>query len=267
MSFPKKVFFPGWYFLHTRIQSKKEFVSWFALYPGFIFFVVFLSSSFSVLSVILTFLLSFVAWQSLYDFGYIFNDVVVTGRENHPNYRLPKDEISAFLPNLKLIFLVKLVFSVLAFILLYCFCLFFNLDLNLFLFGVLCVLGGLFFYIHNLVRSRLNIITYFFLSSIKYLSIPSLVFSSEVSFINGVFVLLVFPFIRSIEHASKPKYGLSISYFVRGDLDFFRFSYYSCVLFLSIIFIFFGFESSWFLFFLASYFWVFRLSGLVVGRS
>ena len=91
------------------------------------------------------------------------------------------------------------------------------------------LLSQLLFFSHNFIRSRINILTYFFLCVTKYLTLPLSFYFGDNVVVVVFGIILVFPFLRTIEHSSKPKYKIKILSPVFSNLGFNRLIYYTLV--------------------------------------
>lgn len=164
------------------------------------------------------FVLAFTALYCMYEIGYLQNDICTASREKRPTIRLPKVLYCDVKMHIKPLITIRIICGILCI---------YVLKLTeireVLKFTILLGIVSLFFFIHNLIRSKLNILTYFMLCSIKYLALPILF--KEVNFAIIILIVLLFPFPRSIEHASKCKYDIGILTNLNHDL--FRVSYYA----------------------------------------
>src|SRR5690606_9582250 len=92
-------------------------------------------------------------------------------------------------------------------------------------------LTRLVFYFHNRWRLRLNILTYFLLSLVKYFFLALILFHCEFPLLL-LALLLAFPLPRTLEHACKVKYGIKLLKRLVGEFDLFRVRYYGFLLLL-----------------------------------
>jgi hypothetical protein len=92
------------------------------------------------------------------------------------------------------------------------------------------LIGRLLFFLHNTLRSRINILTYFGLCVTKYLVFPFLLLGMDYGLEPYLVIFFTFPLLRTLEHAVKPKYELVTLQQIVGSLDKFRLGYYAFVL-------------------------------------
>ena len=184
---------PGAYLTLSRLKSWPERISWILINPALIFYLCYGFTDNSLLSTAFIFLLTFMSWQSAYEVGYLVNDFITVRTESAPNIRVRGEIGQEIEARFWALIAAKAFVSV--FLLLACW---FYLRENALVFRfnvLLCgvVLSQVFFFAHNTIRSRANIITYFCLCMTKYLTLPlSFYFGSRfLLFIVGVF--LIFP--------------------------------------------------------------------------
>jgi len=169
---------------------------------------------------VLQFLLAAVAQYSLYEIGYLQNDFVTVRHEKFPNYRLEESQHEVVKKRLKGMVAARLLTIALC-------CLLLALagvkEIALFRFvSALVILMGC-FGLHNWIRSRWNILTYLLLCSVKYSVLLLLFCPVEMLGTPLLTMFFAFPFPRTLEHASKEKYGL---HFLKGSFHRFRLIYY-----------------------------------------
>ena len=197
-----KYYLPFSYGLATRAKTPLDKLSFLILFP----LPLFLFCRCGVLR----FLFGFSAVYCIYELGYLYNDFVTVKREKFPNYRMDPEEYRQLLPKVPFLALSRAGYA-LAFWLLSG-----SKAPGL---GALWALLGLFL-LHNTVRSRWNILTYFLLCSCKYLAVAAL----AGSVLWGLGFLPAFVLPRTLEHAAKPKYAIP---FLQGlDTHSFRAYYY-----------------------------------------
>jgi hypothetical protein len=173
------------------------------------------------------FTLSFFAFYTLYDIGYIYNDIFTIKYEENPNFRLKKEAYSYFEKHYEQIVSKKiLLFMVLLSIAMaFSFCYELSVYFGAYLMMVCGV--GVAFTLHNRVRSRWNIGTFFLLSSLKYITPLMLLLPWSQMVLIWPYVILLFPLPRTIEHATKTKYHLQSWQRLIGSHDRFRLYYYA----------------------------------------
>lgn len=223
--------FPGVYLFYSRLKSNVERVSWILINPLMIGILSLAVSDLSPINFFLFYIVSFLIWQSVYEVGYLENDLITTKKEKNPTIRLeaPLHQLTSY--HYHAIVAGKLIVASLLLVFLYFISLVTYSDINLIFFIILVFLARLDFYLHNKVRSRLNIVTFFVLSALKYLTVPFLFYSGEnpVDFI--VVIVFLFPFLRTLEHSCKSKYKFEGLSNLLGDFDRLRVKYYLFFLF------------------------------------
>ena len=219
-------FLPFSYLISSRLKTKYELLSW-----QIIFFIPLIIITYFFLEIrsnlfIHLFLVSQIIFYSLYETGYIENDIITTKKETNPTIRLNKIKINFITKNyFRLIsfrFLVALFFIIIIF----------WLDsisayrLNLMNFLILLILTRIIFYIHNNIRNRLTIITFFLLSILKY-TFPIILFINEEKiFFPLLLTFITFPLLRTIEVTTLKRYNFKKFSKLVGDIDKFRILYY-----------------------------------------
>ncbi len=177
----------GW---ATRAQTALDRFSFFVIWIIPVWFVCGMPLS-------LRFAAGVIAEYSLYEIGYLFNDFFTVKKELNPNHRLPpekREKIEKYFIQITAARITIVILSI--------------IYLKSQLFTAALAFIGVAFALHNSIRSRWNILTYFLLCFGKYLALPAL-------FVPGMLgeacLVLVLAFVlpRTIEHASKPKYRVS----------------------------------------------------------
>lgn len=251
-------FFPTYYFRITRARRLFEFLSWMYIYPFFFIFFIFLYST--NYSLLLSFVFYFLSTFQMYESGYIENDIQTVKKEDKPTIRNTRSDQFFITKNYYIIQRLRCVVSILFLV----FSSFFASSSWVFFYGVVgLILCKILFFLHNSIRSNLNILTYFMLVSFRYLSCLFFV----LFFLNGIntsylwltaLVMLLFPIVRTIEHASKPRYKVFLLRFIVGKMDVFRVCYYS-FLFLVFLFFFLFFDFDYEFVMMSLYFLVYRV--------
>ena len=218
---------PWTYLVHSRLKARMEQVSWVLINPVVVTAIAAYVTVLSPGPFIGALALAFIAWQSVYETGYLENDLVTTQREAAPTLRLASELHSAATRSYWILITGKLCVAGLACI---------GLvalggsepedGLAVGRFIGLLIASRLAFYAHNSVRSRLNVVTYLGLAGLKYGTIPALFYTGTEWWAFGAVVVLPFPLLRTLEHARKDKYHLSIASRLIQDVDRFRPMYY-----------------------------------------
>ena len=217
-----KFVLPGYYLFYSRLIRKSERISWLVVFPFAILLANIMAAPAEWPWIVGVFLLSFLAWMAVYEVGYLENDVFTIDRETNPTLRISSEDIAWIKSNFYKIVGIRL----LLFLLLTCLLWYFFADqFSLAYYFATIGLTRLAFYLHNRLRSRWNILTYFLLSSGKYLFLALILYQLEFPLLL-LALILAFPLPRTLEHACKVKYGLKPLKALVGDFDLFRVKYY-----------------------------------------
>jgi len=234
----EKIIPPMGYLIYSRLKTKHSRVSWILIYLVPLYLLgLYLGSYNSVSLYTVMFILTFLSFYTLYDIGYLYNDIFTTKKERYPNLRVEKDDYTIFKKCYKKIVFLKIaIFSLLIVVVWLCSFLYhqevYILDYLSLIFGV-----SIAFFAHNTIRSRYNILTFFILSSLKYIA-PLSIFLEWDIFLNlWVVSVAVFPLLRVIEHSTKDKYQLKRWKKLIGSHDRFRVFYYLFIVVCSYLFL------------------------------
>ena len=99
--------------------------------------------------------------------------------------------------------------------------------LNILTFIALLVFNRIVFFIHNNVRSKLNILTFFILSVTKFVFPIVLFIRFEIMLYPILLMILIFPLLRTIEISTLKRHNLKKIAKIINDIDRFRIFYYS----------------------------------------
>lgn len=257
---------PGWYLSISRLKFFSEKVSWVFVNPAPIFILSLLACSGVSAWFFICFSLAFLSWQAVYEIGYLHNDAITTINEKKPTLRVSDWYRRYIVDNFFVISVCR--FG------LFLSCLFVIsivpddvLSLNLEKYVVVVIIAAVSFFAHNSIRSRFNIITYFFLSSTKYLALPLLFYAGERPLYFILIIIMIFPFLRTMEHARKSKYEFYVLSVLFKDVDLVRPLYYlaGSLIFWLLFFLDIASESLWGAI-IFTYFLVFRTSTFFYSR-
>lgn len=256
-----KFVIPFYYLTYSRLKSLPEKLSLLWIYPLFLMVFLFGFYNVEVIPNFLSFLMAIVAWMSIYEIGYLENDALTIKKETHPNLRIQEREINFIEKNFRVILITRfLIFGVIILIFFYSGLL---SNRQLFTLISLIMLARLFFYMHNQIRSRWNILTYFVLCLLKYAIFPLVFLGLKFGFQPFIIILISFPILRTLEHAVKPKYKIVWLKKIIGSLDYFRVKYYAVTLILAIL-LSLGLGLTPIFIYSTAYFFVFRLGILLL---
>lgn len=226
---------PFGYVVRSRLTTPQLLLSWLLVYlfPQLALAIGYAAAPIGESLVLVV--LSIVAWQAAYELGYIQNDVVTTRKEENPTLRL--DGLISEKLKQSLLFVVAIRTAiVLAMIFaIYGCSTIFDATVNLGL-GLLTAFCGLVaFLAHNATRSRWNVVTYYVLATSRFLFPIALVVDEQYILHAFIISSLAMPIPRSMEHATKPKYGFSRWSQGIGDHHAFRVRYYTILTTISIL--------------------------------
>ncbi len=234
----KKFYFPLVYMFATRYKTKFDMVSWLIqrIIPVFIIIYIQLDLNISNFGLYLVlYLLSDMAFTSLYEVGYIYNDVITTKKETNPTIRLGLDELKYFDDKFTMVIFIKFITAITLLLLIFKITEKYSILLYMKYFIMLIVLMMISFAAHNLIRSRLNILTFtclvfckFSFAIILFIPINSLLYPFLIIF-------LMFPFPRILEHMTKRKYKFGHIIKFVGNHDLFRVRYFIVLILLTLI--------------------------------
>lgn len=222
----------GWFY-KTRIKtfSAGNIMRIFMNYFFVVLSIVLIKFSLSTGSVI-SYIISMVCMFSIYECGYIFNDVITVQYENKPTFRFRSyDELKILEKHIQNLITIRMVYFLLGL-------LWFKIFSDYF-FGEILVIAInstfllIVYSIHNYLRSSLNAVTFFVLINLKY--ILPLSFFLPMSELMGVYPFIFFTSIVDqslLTFASKSYLGLGK---MKIDYDKFRAIYFLCEFVFSVV--------------------------------
>ena len=219
-------YIPFYYLFYTRLKTKMEIISWFLIFIIPQFFITYSYNQIELEIFFPIFMISQIIFHTLYEIGYLENDIITTKKEKNPTLRLDKKSFSYIESNYNKIKFFKYLIIILFTIIVYY--IESNIETETFLNPFICLLlvNRVFFYIHNNLRNRFNIITFFILSISKYI-FPLLLF---IDLMNAFYPILLsiitFPLLRTLEICMLKRHKLAIFKSQNLDLDKFRILYY-----------------------------------------
>lgn len=255
-------YIPILYLIHSRLKTKFDLISWQIIFviPQFMITYFYVSTKSEIF--IQIFFISLFIFHTLYEVGYIENDIITTKNEKKPTKRLSLKETAYLNKNYLKVINLKYFICIFFIILLFWIDAKTSYNLNLIFFLVLLVVNRLIFFIHNSIRNRFNAITFLFLSVIKY-TFPLILFIDFEKILYPVIIMIfAFPVLRTIEVLTLKKHNLKNISRLVSNIDRFRILYYIIILVMLVV--------SWYFFdigdknflisiFLISYFLIFRI--------
>ena len=238
-----RFYIPFYYLIHSRLKTNFDLLSWQIIFivPQFsiTYFYLYIRSDIFVL----LFFISQLIFHTLYEVGYIENDILTTKNEKKPTLRLNKKKFSQVKKNYFNITYFRYFIVILFIGLLYWLDSFIAYRLNILSFIILLILTRIIFFIHNSVRGRLNILTFFILSVAKF-TFPVVLFIRFETLLYPILLsVLIFPFLRTIEISTLKRYNFKKFSMIISNIDRFRISYYLLGFLISIVVWYFSFLS------------------------
>ncbi|MGN0187860.1 MAG: hypothetical protein ACI392_08990 [Paludibacteraceae bacterium] len=205
LSYWRLFFVPMYYNFSIRLTRIDKVFSWLFinLLPTF-FFALCVVKSITWQHVLATMLL-WIAVYTLYEFGYIYNDVKAIEREKNPTLRLTAEQLTFAHKHFWLIFISRLLFF--AFALAGVYCLF--PTKNSLVTIVLACICPLLFYVYNLWRSETNVWLYFWLVVSRFVPFVWL-FECDQNVLLTLLIVLVYPCEIAVERFSRPQKRFSL---------------------------------------------------------
>lgn len=241
---------PYSYGIATRIKGSLHKLSFLIVIMFPIFYLSYINSTDNTLLFIGKFMLGFTALYSIYEIGYIYNDVITTRFEKKPTFRLSEKRQLEVERLANLLISFRVCYATISIILLSI-----TDALNIKYFIILLILLHLSYAFHNYFRNKMNILTILFVLIFKYVSVPILFIPLEKFFPFFIMLILIVPLLRTIEFCGKPIYRIRI--LNSFNYDKFRVSYYFILIILGLVLTFID-ESYRFLITLSIIFFAFR---------
>ncbi|WP_345987981.1 hypothetical protein WCX18_11480 [Sulfurimonas sp. HSL1-2] len=263
-----RLFLPFSYLFYSRLSAKSEKISWVIIYVIPVLFFSAVVSSMGTLQTLGIALLAMVGYVSLYEIGYLQNDLTTTEKEKEPTNRIRAGDHDFFTRQFgKLIWIRYFyVFSVLLILIVLSW---YELDLYIFQNASTLLVSRIAFVLHNRWRDRRNIITFAFLQATKYLALPLLFVSACGSVWAVATLLLIYPIVRTMEYASSEKFQFSSYQALIGSHDTFRVKYYFLLFIVSICLFFFpgSSEENRIIVVATVYFFLFRITAWLLVKK
>lgn len=257
-----KFYLPYGWLLNTRVFKIDIFnvITIFVNYllPSFLFLCVFFEEIGNWLA---DYIIVFTAVFSLYEVGYIFNDLITIQFDDKPKYRIKEESMRAILlRNLENLLTVRLLYFSVGLLWVY------HFYVVKFIGFLMLSLGLLIAYsFHNYVRGKGNALTFFVLVHFKFF-LPIYVFC-EMTYILKYYFLVagMVVFDQSILYCSEKDIFSSIS-FLKDKIELFRVFYFSAFLILTCCMIVFGiWENKYIL--LPIVWFLYRLTGWMLSKT
>ena len=230
-----KFYLPFYYLFYSRLKTTIDMISWIIIFIIPQFFITYMYADLNLGAFVLLFLLSQIIFNTLYEVGYIENDISTTENEKEPTLRLDEESTTYIKNNYSKIIYFRYFIVLFSIALLYWVNSYFQVGLNITAFVVLLMVNRIFFFFHNSIRNRWNLVTFSVLAVSKYI-FPIVLFACIEDMIYPIILsIMIFPVLRIIEHSTHRRYTFEIYAKVVGNHDKFRVYYYSCLVVMCII--------------------------------
>lgn len=219
----KNYVIPFFYTFYTRIKGNGKRIAYLFTFiiPVFLYaFVTINNSKESITSIAIAIVVSLIGTMSIYEIGYIRNDVFTIKKEKNPTLRLKKEELTYVEMNIKVILLIKYIITLISLVII------FFMGYNALQYLVGLILIEVVYFIHNTIRGKLSIVSFFILSTLRYI-VPLVILNTKLEITILVFILVI-SVPRTIEKAAEKKFNIKVLNFVNEsiDINFLRFIYY-----------------------------------------
>jgi len=230
-----RFFLPFSYLLYSRLSTTIEKISWSIIYVVPMLFVSIVISNFGVLQSTILTLLAKMGYISLYEIGYLENDIQATLKENQPTQRIQVKDYRFFVEYFKKLILIRYFYVFCVLLILYTITWIYDFKLYVGQYVFMMLISRIAFILHNLWRDRSNIVTFAVLQITKYLTIPLLFIAPESALLTLMILFCIYPLVRTMEYASSEKFKFQTYRVFIGNHDSFRVKYYSVLLILSML--------------------------------
>lgn len=263
-----KFILPFHYLFVSRLRPLKDKISWFLIFPvPVILLVVFSNNSSNTIGLVVVTFLGLFAAQSLYEIGYLVNDVLTVRNEKSPTIRLSSDEQLFVIERFNAIVSARIILFIITAYCIYLYGKYVDIMTQSLIFLAMMAITQIAFLFHNYNRNRLNVLSYFILSTGRYTSAPLLLANDSNVLILAITTILMMPLLRTIEHACKPKYNFKLLRNVVVPFEKFRVLYYILITALSVIYCVYCNDKSMYIVGIFSYYTVYRLSVYIAIRK
>lgn len=220
-----KFYIPFYYLIHSRLKSKTDQLSWLIIFIFPQLLITLYVSNFDILLTTSIFLVSQLTFNTLYEIGYLENDIKTTLNEKNPTKRVSTDEYDYLAKNYNFLVYSRYFFVFMTLGLLYFISSSNEITLNLMEFISLLLISRVFFFLHNTNRNNFNLITFSVLAITKYIFPFVLIFNDDILLVS-VLLIILFPLLRVIEHSTHKRYNFQKFAKIVGNHDKFRVIYY-----------------------------------------
>lgn len=211
----KKFYIPLLYTLNTRYIGILGFLSFFitSVFPSILYFHIFITDE-NINQSGISFLCSYLIINSIYEIGYVINDVYSLRKEKSPTLRLSKQELEFSENNILRIINIRLLFIILLYAILIC------LDTARPLFYISCLLLMSIYLVHNNINSRYRFLSNSLLVTFRFLA-PFLIFPLQMNAESFISLFITLPLLKTATYLFKKNFNRSERF-----LDNFQLIYY-----------------------------------------
>ena len=197
-------FLPFQYFYVTRINSFFVLMNWVFIYvvPTFTLFYLMAGNNSSAMRY-LCYIVIALAIYSIYEAGYIQNDAETIKFESNPTLRLSKEQLEYYEEHKKIIYFVRLSFSLLLG------------GVALFLMDssaeqvsltfISLTMIGVIYYMYNHIRNTFTLLLLLLLVSFRYATPLMFVYTKEEEFYI-LLIILIYPILNLLDWTYKPQF-------------------------------------------------------------
>lgn len=193
----KKFYIPLLYTLKTRYIGILGFISFLitSVFPSILYFYIFIKDE-NINQSGISFLCSYLIVNSIYEIGYIINDVYSSRKEKSPTLRLSKQELEFGEKNILRIINIRLLFIILHYSILICLN---NVKSVLYIF---CLLLMSIYLVHNNINSRYRFLSNSLLVTFRFL-VPFLIFPIQMNLISFISLFITLPLLKTATYFFK----------------------------------------------------------------
>jgi hypothetical protein len=201
---------PFLYYFLTRINTLPKKISWFLVHVVPIIFLCYSFTAINLFYLVPVYFLSLLGMTSIYEIGYLENDVKTTKKEINPTKRLDENIEMYIEKNYNVVLFSKYVFTLIIVIIFWLVNNVTLLELYPLQFLVCLIILRIIYLFHNNLRGKVNIVTFLGLIIFKHYSIILLFLPLSKSLFPLFIIFILLCGQRLIEYASKDRFGLNI---------------------------------------------------------
>lgn len=204
----KRFLVPGVYHVATRLRTTRVALFWAINVLGVIAVISWSVASLPAFDFIVVLLVAFGAWQSVYEIGYLENDLITTQRERNPTLRLDAPTRARLLRVYDALVAGKVFVALILVVALVLFARWRGIELNVTTFVGSLVVLRLVYVVHNVSRNQVAIGTFALLQTAKFITMPQL-FWDPATPLAVIAVATISVPLMTLEYASLPRFELT----------------------------------------------------------